>query len=99
MVAFKTMWEDVCSILSNDEIKDIDIVEKFSTGFVVKENDNTEFITRDDFVDFWCKLLCMNEISREEIIRDEKPKLKFVYDVVKRLPYIKDNGDMIKLTV
>lgn len=99
MVAFKTMWDDVCSILANDEIKDINIVEKFNNGFIVKENDDVEFITKDDFVDFWCKLLCMNEISMEQVVRDERPKLKFVYDVVKRLPYIKDSGNMIKLTM
>lgn len=99
MVDFKTMWGDVCSILSKDEIKDIDIIEKYSTGFVVKENDNIEFITKDDFVDFWCKLLCTKEISKAQLLREDKANLRYVYDVVKYLPYIKENGDILKLIV
>jgi hypothetical protein len=97
MVAFKQMWEDVRLILSNEEYSDIEISERFNCGFTVKERDNIIFITRDDFVDFWCKLLYYNELSLEQILKDDKSKPKYIYTIIKQLPYISESSGVIKL--
>lgn len=97
MVAFKQMWEDVRLILSNKEYSDIEISERFNCGFTVKEQDNIVFITRDDFVDFWCKLLYYNELSLEQVLKDDKSKPKYIYTIIKQLPYISENAGVIKL--
>jgi len=97
MVAFKQMWEDVRLILSNEKYSDIEILERFSCGFTVKEQDNVIFITRDDFVDFWCKLLYYNELSIEQILKDDKSKPKYIYTIIKQLPYITESSGVIKL--
>ncbi len=97
MVAFKKMWEDVRLILSNEEYSDIKILEKFNCGFTVKESDNVIFITRDDFVDFWCKLLYYNELTLEQVLKDDKAKPKYIYTIIKQLPYISESSGVIKL--
>lgn len=97
MVAFKQMWEDVRLILSNEEYSDIEISERFNCGFTVKERDNIIFITRDDFVDFWCKLLYYNELSLEQVLKDDKLKPKYIYTIIKKLPYISESSGVIKL--
>jgi hypothetical protein len=97
LVAFKKMWEDVRLILSNEEYSDIKILERFNCGFTVKEKDNIIFITRDDFVDFWCKLLYYNELSLEQVLEDEKSKPKYIYTIIKELPYILESSGVIKL--
>ncbi|MCT8977338.1 hypothetical protein N4T77_12075 [Clostridium sp. CX1] len=98
MVAFQKMWDDVNVILSKDEIKNIDIVEKFQSGFVVKDNDNTHFVTKDDFVDFWCNMLCYNEVEKGELLKGERSGLKYVYEIIKTLPYINENEGTLKIT-
>ncbi|MGH4121693.1 MAG: hypothetical protein ACREV6_01950 [Clostridium sp.] len=97
MVAFKKMWEDVRLILSNKEYSDVEILERFNCGFTVKERDNIIFITRDDFVDFWCKLLYYNELSLEQVLKEDKSKPKYIYTIIKQLPYISENSGVIKL--
>lgn len=97
MIAFKKMWEDVRLILSNEECSDVEILEKFNCGFTVKEQDDIIFITRDDFVDFWCKLLYYNELSLEQILKEDKSKLKCIYMIIKQLPYISESSGVIKL--
>ena len=97
MVAFKRMWEDVGAILSNKEYSDVEILERFNCGFTVKEREAIIFITRDDFVDFWCKLLYYNELSLEQVLKDNKSKSKYIYTIVKQLPYVSENFGVIKL--
>jgi len=97
MVAFKKMWEDVLLILSNEKYLDIDILEKFNCGFTVKESDNLIFITKDDFVDFWCKMLYYTELSVDQILHDDKLKPKYIYTILKQLPYITESSGLIKL--
>ena len=97
MVAFKKMWEDVSLILSDEDYSGIEILERFNCGFTVKERGNVIFITRDDFVDFWCKLLYYNELSLEQVSKDDKLKPKYIYTIVKQLPYILENSGVIKL--
>jgi len=98
MIAFKKMWEDVSVILSNDEFKDIQIVEKFKSGFVVKDENNTHFVTKDDFVDFWCNMLCFNKVEKDQILNNEKSGLKYVYEIIKTLPYINEKEGILKFT-
>lgn len=98
MISFKVMWDDVCELLSENKIEDIQIVEKFKSGFIVKDMENTEFVTKDDFVDFWCKILCFNEITKKEIEDEGKTRLKYVYEVVKKLPYIDEKSGCLRIT-
>jgi len=97
MVAFKKMWDDVRLILSNEEYTDIDILEKFNCGFTVKESENLIFITKDDFVDFWCKLSYYDELSLDQILHDDKLKPKYIYTILKQLPYISESSGIIRL--
>ncbi|PRR78172.1 hypothetical protein CLLI_19360 [Clostridium liquoris] len=97
MIAFKKMWDDVVDIIAKDEIKDIQIVEKYNNGFVVKDNAGDYFIGKQDFVDFWCNILYFNEIPMESVSGEEESKFKYVYAVVKKLPYINENCGTIKL--
>lgn len=97
MIAFKTMWNDVTSMLSENKLDGIEITENFKTGFIVNDNGNSTFITRDDFVDFWCRMLCNKQISESEIKSDEKSKMQYVYDVVKKLPYVRESEGTLKL--
>lgn len=98
MIAFKKMWEDVSDILSNDEFKDIQIVEKYKSGFVVKDENKTHFVTKDDFVDIWCSMLCCNQVEKDQILSAEKSGLKYVYEIIKTLPYINEKEGTLKLT-
>lgn len=98
MVHFKKMWDDVCNILINDEIDDLEILETFNTGFIVKGNDEAEFITKDDFVDFWCHMLCFKKVTEMEIEENGKNRHKYICDIVKNLPYIDDSNGVITLT-
>lgn len=97
VVAFKQMWEDVCRILSNEKTVDIAVGEQYTSGFTIEEQGFTTFITREDFVDFWCKMLYYNEVSLEQVEKDEKKKQKYIYSIVRQLPYVLENGEGIKL--
>lgn len=98
MVAFKKMWDDVCAILANNEIKDLQIVENYNSGFVVKENENTYFVNKDDFVDFWCKMLFFNKVDKESFAQEGKSSFKYVYKIIKKLPYITESEGSLNLT-
>ncbi|MBC2580111.1 hypothetical protein [Clostridium sp. DJ247] len=98
MISFKRMWDDVTVILSNNQVRDFEIVENFNSGFVIKDNNDTHFITKDDFVSFWCNMLCFNKVEKKQLIGDEKLRLNYVYHVIKSLPYINENEDTLNLT-
>ena len=57
MISFKQMWDDVLLMLSDEEYSDMKIMERFTDGFTVKDQENIIFITKADFSDVWCKLL------------------------------------------
>jgi hypothetical protein len=97
MIAFKRMWEDVSEILSQDKVTELDITEKFKSGFIVKENEGSTFITRDDFINFWCTMLYYNEIDYEMLNRAGDSKSMYIYEVVKLLPYVTQEKTMLKL--
>ncbi|EJP6471134.1 hypothetical protein FDF31_14115 [Clostridium sporogenes] len=97
MIHFKTMWDDVCSILNHNEIENLEILESFKTGFIVKTENGTEFITRDDFVDFWCHMLCFNKITEMDIDQKGKERRKCICNIIKNLPYINANNGVITL--
>lgn len=97
MIAFNKMWNDVCSMLSEKNIENLSIVENFKNGFVVRNNENTEIVTKDDFIDVWCKMLYYNEISEHQINAEKKVKQKYVYDIIKQLPYIAENYGILKI--
>lgn len=98
MIAFKKIWDDVCNLISNGEIKGIDIVENFKNGFVIKKGSDTHFITKQDFVDFWCSMICLDKIDREEVFKEKNLEKKFVYEILKKLPYINENEGSLKIS-
>lgn len=98
MIAFKKMWNDVSSILLNNDIKDINIINKYKSGFIVDECGDVRFVTKDDFIDFWCRICCVNEISEEQILKDEQSSMKYVYAIIKNLPYISEKAGVLKIT-
>lgn len=95
MIPFKKMWEDALTMVLQDEVQNVYIIEKYKGGFVVEEEGNTEFINKEDFVDFWCRMLCFSEFSKEEAIK--QGKLKYVYEVIKNLPYVKESANVLRL--
>ena len=97
MITFKKMWDDVLLLLSKNEYMDIDILEKFNSGFSIKDRNDITFITKDDFSNIWCKLLYYNEFSLEQVLGDDKLKPKYIYTILKQLPYISESSTTIKL--
>ena len=97
MIAFKQMWDDVILILSHDDYSDIEVMERFTCGFTVKDQGEIIFITKDDFSDIWCKLLYFNELTLEQIIKDDKIKPNYIYNIIKQLPYVSEDFGVIKL--
>lgn len=96
MVAFTKMWNDVFKLINENEDEDLKIVEKFKSGFIVLNEEDREFITKEDFVDFWCKLLYYNEIPTEKLI-GKNFKSEYVYSLVSRLPYVSENEGILRL--
>lgn len=95
MIPFKRVWEDAINMVTKDQIKSVDIIEKYNTGFIVMEEGVTKFVTKDDFVEFWCKMLCCKEFSQKEASKNGC--LKYVYDIIKNLPYVNENSGVLKL--
>lgn len=96
MIAFTKMWNDLFKLINDNEDKDLKIVEKFKSGFIVMNEKDKEFITKEDFVDLWCKLLYYNEISADKLV-DKNFKSEYVYSLVSRLPYVSENNGIIRL--
>lgn len=99
MVAFKRMWDDVCQLLINNiSIKNMQAMDESQVILFIDEDGEYKFITKEDFVDFWCRMLYYNKVSMEQILREEKSNLKYVYEVIKGLPYIKEVSGMLLLS-
>lgn len=97
MIAFKKMWEDVYQLLSKDDLIDINVTERLKSGFVYKKQEESTFITKEDFVDFWCNLLYFNEIDHKAIFDDGDVKKIVIYDIIKKLPYVSEEKSKLKL--
>lgn len=95
-VAFKKMWEDVNSLMTNKNVE-LEVINVFNSGFVIKEDNETVFITKDHFVDFWCNILYYNKISKDQISREKGRYMNYVYDIVKHLPYVSENSNELTL--
>jgi len=95
VVPFKKMWEDAQVVILENELENLNIVERYNGGFVVREENGMEFINREDFVDFWCKMLCNKEVSKDDAAKERKAM--YIYDIVKNLPYVIENSDILKL--
>ncbi|WP_034849425.1 hypothetical protein [Clostridium hydrogeniformans] len=96
-VAFKKMWEDVNILINKENNIDLDIVDIFSTGFVINSNNERVFLTKDHFVDFWCNMLYYNKVSKEQMGRDKNRYMCYIYDIVKHLPYVTEGKDELIL--
>ncbi|MBA5851895.1 hypothetical protein H2684_11400 [Clostridium sp. cel8] len=100
MIEFKKIWDDVCNIVSSGKMKNINVIENFHNGFVVKEktNNSTHFITKQDFVDFWCNMMCLNKIEKKQVLKEKDQDKKIVYEILKTLPYISEKEDRLELS-
>ncbi|MCB2296043.1 hypothetical protein LGK95_21575 [Clostridium algoriphilum] len=97
MITFKKMWDDVLLLLSNEEYVDINILERSNYGFAVEDSDNITFITKDDFSNFWCKLLYYKKLSLEQSLGNEKLIPQYIYNIIKQLPYISESSSVMQL--
>lgn len=98
MVAFKRMWNDVSIILKgNLSINNMEVQNESQVIYTLDEKGEYRFITKEDFIDFWCRMLYYNKVSKEQILGDNKNNLKYVYEVIKRLPYIKEESGSLVL--
>ena len=84
MISFKNLWEEVNKFLSEDKFSEFNITQKLRRGFIVKQDDYVTFVTRDDFVDFWCNMLYSNGNDLKEGEKFENPKQVFIYKVMKK---------------
>ncbi|KEH97867.1 hypothetical protein Z968_08745 [Clostridium novyi A str. 4552] len=95
MIPFKKVWEDSLAMISKDEVKELNIVETYKGGFVVKEDEDMEFINKDDFIYLWSKMICNNNISEDDALVNEK--FRCVYQILKKLPYISESTTGLKI--
>lgn len=92
------MWDDVWGMITDGSIQSLDVVKEFHYGIIINDREGKqEFITKDDFRDFWCKMLFFNEVSFEQAIHEEKQE--YVYEVIKELPYITEISNTLTLKV
>lgn len=97
MVTFKKVWEDVREILEKNKFENIEAIDDFDDGFMLKKNGSVTFVTKEDFVDFWCKMQCLKEVSKKQVLTEEEEKSKYIYDLIKKLPYVMESTDCLKL--
>lgn len=95
MIAFKKIWDDICEITSKNSIENLKIIENFDSGFVVEDDADIHFITKDDFIDFWCNMLYPDKVSKEEVLNNSKSK--YIYEIMRNLPYVCENNGIIKI--
>lgn len=96
MIAFKKIWDDICEITSNNSINEnVKIIENFDSGFVIQDNADVHFLTKDDFVDFWCNISCVDSASKDDLLSNSKSK--YIYEIMKNLPYICEHDGIIKI--
>lgn len=96
MISFKKVWNDVNNLV-NDNGGNVNIVNKIKNVFLVEEEGNVVFLTKDDFVDFWAKLFSHKKVDKSNLRVESSNKELYIYQLVKELPYIKEEGNMIYL--
>lgn len=97
MVAFKKMWDDVLRLFQNEEKLNYHIIKTYDEGFIIGEKEDTTFVTKKDFIDFWCKMLYFNEISREQIKEEDNGNMTYIYDIIKNLPYVSEVRGVLRI--
>ncbi len=94
MVSFKKMWDDVGEMILGEDMQELGIVKEFNSGFIVNIDDGKqEFISKDDFVDIWARMLFFNQVDRAQTSGNEKHE--YIYRVIKRLPYIEEEENSL----
>lgn len=93
MVAFKKMWSDVNHLI--DQFEASNKINKKNEVFLIGEGENVVFLTKEDFVDFWTSMLLYNRVEKKSI--NDKNKLLYVYELVKELPYVVENSNVLRL--
>jgi hypothetical protein len=90
------MWDDVWDMITAGSIQKLNVVKEFQYGIIIQnELGKQEFVTKDDFRDFWCKMLYYNEVSKEQTL--EEGKQGYVYEVIKQLPYIAEVSNKLSV--
>ena len=97
MITFKRMWEDVFQILKSENMNEFHIIKPYSEGFIIEDSDDITFVTKGDFVDFWCQMQYFKEVSINQLTCNKKSKLVYVYDIVKNLPYIEEVSGILRV--
>lgn len=100
MISFKTVWDDVQNIVNNNEELDIDIIEKYDGGFVIKHHDDTTFINKQDFVGVWCRIQCDDKVcvGLHELGSKDEVKEHYVCKILKHLPYIEESLGILRIS-
>lgn len=97
MISFKEMWSDINSEIDSNCNKGFKIKKKFETGFIIDEEGENVFLTKDDFVNFWCWFLYLKEININEIVNNKNGKYKYILNLMKELPYTKIENEKLIL--
>ena len=96
MISFKKMWDDVWGMITEGSIQKLEVIKEFQYGIIIQnESGKQEFITKDDFRDFWCKMLYYSEVTKEQAVEEEKQG--YVYEVIKQLPYIAEVSNKLSV--
>ncbi|WP_138206103.1 hypothetical protein [Haloimpatiens lingqiaonensis] len=99
MVEFKKMWQDVSTMVAEHKIHstNLDIIETYDDGFIIQYGAQRFFVNKNNFIDFWCKMLYYKEVSREELIKEDDEAQKCVYEIVQSLPYVNEESNTLRL--
>lgn len=96
MIAFQQIWKDVNELVSERKL-DFDINLKIENVFIVNDNEDTIFLSREDFLLFWSKLNSSSYIGRENLKSVSSKKELYIYDLFRYLPYIDECNGQISL--
>ncbi|SHI86479.1 hypothetical protein SAMN02745163_00886 [Clostridium cavendishii DSM 21758] len=91
MVAFNKMWKDINEIMDHSEAHGN--FDKKQGVFLIKEGEDIVFLTKDDFIDFWSNMLLRDKVDKKSL--NNKNKLLYVYDLVKKLPYVNEKDQVL----
>lgn len=95
MFKFKKMWTDLNNMV-NSGAYSLNIDSELKNVFIIKEEGETTLLTKEDFVDFWSKMLLFNHVDIDPKELKDNKKLYYVCDLLKKLPYIKEeNGNIV----
>ena len=96
MFKFKKMWTDLNDMVDNGAYN-FNIDSELKNVFIIKDQGETTLLTKDDFVDFWAKILLFHQVNIDPKDLKNDKKLYYVCSLLKGLPYIKEEKGNIVL--